>query len=147
MVSCLLNEFWCSSDLVVTFRLNVFAAVFSSVKHIAGLFKVVLHHIDVVFVVLRVDSWVPNEQNAELVKTLSHFLALNPYCFRQLVLIGTISCLQVHFQVNDRHVSEIVANNRTIRVEALPRFSWLLEFLRWAKFLECGLHNGVLLSL
>lgn len=97
MVSCLLNKFWCSSDLVVAFRLNVFATVLPSVEHIACLFEVVLHHIYVVFVVLRVDSWVPNQQNAELVEALSHFLALDPYCLRQLVLINAISCLQVHF--------------------------------------------------
>ena len=97
MVSCLLNKFWCSSDLVVAFRLNVFAAVLAGVEHITGLFEVVLHHIYVVFIVLRVDSWVPDQQNAELVEALSDFLALDPYCIRQLVLINAINYLQVKF--------------------------------------------------
>lgn len=98
----------------MTLRLDVFAAILAGIEHVASLLKVVLHHIDVVLIVLRVDSGVSNEQNAELVEALSHLLALNPDSLRQFFLICTVSRLQVYFQVNDRHVSEIVTHNRTV---------------------------------
>jgi hypothetical protein len=51
------NVFWCRSSLIVELWLYVIH-LFARVEQLSGLFKVVFHEVDIVLVVLKVDSWV-----------------------------------------------------------------------------------------
>lgn len=73
VISGLLNIFWGCAHLVMALRNDIFALL-ASVEHVTGLLEVVFHHIDVVIVVLKVNAGIPDQKNAEFVKTFGHFL-------------------------------------------------------------------------
>lgn len=76
MIACLLNKFWRGADLVEAFRFDV-RVLLVLVEGVTSLLEVVLHQVDVVLIVLHVDARVLDQNDAELVEALCHFLAFN----------------------------------------------------------------------
>ena len=76
MVSSFLLTFSGHSGLEVELRLSVFES-FSLVVLLRSLFEVLLHKVDIVFVILGVDSWILPNEDSVFVQGLGHFLALN----------------------------------------------------------------------
>lgn len=72
MISSLLNAFGSDAGLVAEFWVAVFE-LFASIQQLTLFFKVVFHHIDVIFICLVVDAWVFKEQYAEFVEGCSYF--------------------------------------------------------------------------
>lgn len=72
MVTSNLNVLGSGSHLVHHLRLDV-GNLFSAIISISDLFEILLHHINIFFVVLFIDTGVANHADAVLVKALSNF--------------------------------------------------------------------------
>jgi hypothetical protein len=59
VISGLFDEFWGCSDLVMALWNDIFTLL-ASVEHITSLLEVVLHHVNVVIVVLEVNTGIPD---------------------------------------------------------------------------------------
>jgi hypothetical protein len=86
MITGHLNELRGGTDLVVTLRDDVIWHL-ALVELVADLLEVVLHHVDVVLIILKVDARVLDQQNAELVETFCNFLTLDSNVVRELMLL------------------------------------------------------------
>jgi len=60
-----------------------------------------------VLVILKINAWVLNEQNTELVETLSYFLTLDTDFVRELMQLQLLA-LQVESHVDYGHVGEVI---------------------------------------
>lgn len=109
MITSHLDKLRCGTDLVVTFGDDI-VRFLALVELVANLLEVVLHHVDVVLVILKINAWVFNEQNAELVETFCYFLTLDTDFVRELMLLQLLA-LQVESHVDYGHVSEVIGND------------------------------------
>jgi hypothetical protein len=111
MVTGHFNELRSCANLVVALRLDV-VDFLTSVKELTGALEVVLHEVNVFFIVLHVDTRVPNDQDTKLVEAFSHLLALNSSKLLRLrVGAGCSLPSKVGLEVDDRHLSEFLTNN------------------------------------
>ena len=88
---------------------NDVLTLLASVELVTDLLEVVLHHIDVVFIVLEINSWVLNQQNSELVEAFSDFLTLNSDIVCELAHVCFTS-FEVNIHVNNGDILEVVSN-------------------------------------
>ena len=108
VVTRLLNELWRCSNLIEAFGLDVIN-FFTCVEQFSSPFEVVFHQVDVLVVVFHVYSWVSDDQNAELVKAFSHFLAFNPGC--SLSSLTFFLPRQEDIEINYWHVCKFFTDN------------------------------------
>jgi len=107
VVSSLLDELGCRTDLIVALGLDVIDLL-AGVVQLASALEIRLHEVNVFFIVLHVDARVANDQDAELVEALGDLLALD---LSLLARASTLLGCQEDLEVNDWHFGELFADN------------------------------------
>ena len=109
MVACHLDELRSRADLIVVLWFDV-TDFLSVIKLVANLLKIVFHKVDVALIVSKVDSWVSNQQNTELVEALCDLLTLNFDIIREAA-VRPVLCIQIEFHIDHRDVLEVITGD------------------------------------
>ena len=109
MIPSNLSVFWHCSYLIKTFWFDV-RKLFSTIKFVTSLLEIVFHHINVCFVVLHVNSGVFDEQNAEFMEALCHFLALFLSLGWDIVWVY-VWWVDESFEVDNWDITEFITDN------------------------------------
>jgi len=104
MLSGLLDVFGGGPHLIMELRLDVVDSLVC-VEAAPNVGKVLLHQVDVVVVVLHVDTRVTDEENAEAMEAFGNFFTLFQGCLGRATVRG---CAQVEVHVNNRHIIEFI---------------------------------------
>jgi hypothetical protein len=87
---------------------NDIVTLLASVEHVTGLLEVIFHHVDVVIVIFEVNTGVPDQKNAEFVKTFGYFLTLETDLVTQLVHVFSVASFKVDVHVDNWNILEIL---------------------------------------
>ena len=107
MISSLLKVLRRGSHLIVALRFDVVDLI-TTVEPLTNIGKVLLHEIDILVVILHIDSWIPDQANSEAMEALSNFLALIYGSFGRVFIL---SCAQIKIQVDYRHFFKFIISN------------------------------------
>ena len=87
VISSLLKVLRRGPNLIVALRFDV-VDLFTTVEPLTNICKVLLHEVDILIVILHIDSWIPDQANSEAMEALSNFPALIYGSFGRVIILS-----------------------------------------------------------